>query len=384
MAQITRTKTGYRVRAAGVWRERPDGSRYRDRKVIASHIPTLREAKAIAAKETSPDYIAPHQLTCRDLRESYVQSKIDAGKSRSHTRDLESTLRVWWSAIDHISLQQLAPDHIEDIKRALVSKRLRRGGELVGLSHRQQVKVFTATKAALTWAVRQRRITWNPADACDPPAPPTFDADAPSEDIRYWEPETSAAFQTFAAPEGASDDEEFMLRTAVCLNLHLGLRPGELAALRWSDRAGNAVRIRRSNSMVGGLAETELKDVKTRHGRRDVGMSSTADKLWKALQARQRVVGLDGYVFSPAGPIHPQRIIDCFERLRDDFLASNPEAQRIVFYDTRHTAITGWVRAGIAPEMVHKMAGHGSYGFTISRYFRPTRTDAEEAAAKLG
>ena len=70
--------------------------------------------------------------------------------------------------------------------------------------------------------------------------------------------------------------------------------------------------------------------------------------------------------------------------MRDAFLATHPDVDRITFYGTRHSAITRWVRVGISAEMVHKMAGHSSYGFTVKRYFRPTRTDAEEAARKLG
>jgi integrase len=374
------------ARAENGWRTREDGTRWRDRPVLGP-FPTKAKARQAlqdhAAKLRSPDYIAPHALTCGEWRESYVRSKVDAGKARSYTRDLESTLRVWWSEFDSVPLQELQDSHLEDMKRRLAAKRVQRGAETVGLSHRQRQKVWNATAACLRSAVRRKKIAWNPADACDPPAAPAFDPDA-SEDLREWEPAVVEAFTDYVSPADATTDDEFAMRTAVCLNFELGLRPGELAALRWADRTGDAVRIRRSNSMVGGLGETDLKDVKTGHGRRDVGMSARAVSLWNGLQARQRVVGLDGFLFSPTGPCHPQRIIDCFEQLRDGFLANNPGVDRITFYGTRHSAISRWVRKGVSPEMVHKMAGHGSYGFTIKRYFRPTRTDAEEAARKLG
>jgi integrase len=374
------------ARAENGWRTREDGSRRRERPVLGP-FPTKAKARQAlqdhAAKLRSPDYIAPHRLTCGEWAREYVQGKVDVGKARSYVVDLEGTLRVWWAGFADVALQELQDTHLEDMKRGLAAKRVHRGGKLVPLSHRQQQKVWNATVACLRAAVRKKKISWNPADACDPPAAPVFDPDA-EEDRREWEPEIVEAFTAFASPTDAVSDDEFAMRTAVCLNFELGLRPGELAALRWADRTGDAIRIRRSNSMVGGRGETDLKDVKTGHGRRDVGMSPRAVSLWNGLQARQRVVGLDGFCFSPVGPAAPVRIIHCFERLRDEFLAQNPGVDRITFYGTRHSAISRWVRKGISPEMVHKMAGHGSYGFTVKRYFRPTRTDAEEAARKLG
>jgi integrase len=381
MAQITKTKTGYRVRAAGVWRERPDGTRYRDRKVIASGIPTLREAKAIAAKETSPDYVPPHAMTCADQRAAYVQAKTDAGRSVAHTRNIESELRNWWHAFDHVPLQGLAPEHLEDMKRALQAKRVRRHGEMVPLSHNQQSKVWKTTVACLSHAVRTRKITWNPADACDPPAAPSRpDAD----ELAWWEPATVAEFLALADPEKANDDVEHMLRTAVCLNFSLGLRPGELAALRWSDRVSGVVKIRRSRSMVGGRKDIVEKAPKTKNGRRDVAVSVVADRLMRCLQSRQVVTSIDGYCFSIDGdPVHPANIIDCFQRLQREFLADRPGLRRLTFYGSRHSAITGWIRAGIDTPTVSRMAGHSSFAFTVDHYREVLESDLTDAAAKM-
>lgn len=68
-------------------------------------------------------------------------------------------------------------------------------GRLSTRSLRTQRKVWTQTVDLLNDAVRHRKISWNPATACDAPA-----GRMPhEEDARHWwEPETVSAFLAFA------------------------------------------------------------------------------------------------------------------------------------------------------------------------------------------
>ena len=284
MAQITKSATGYTVRSSGVWREREDGTRYRDRPIIASGLKTKREAQAAAAthetKLRSPDSIAPHELTCRQWREDFILRR-SRKVEQSTSRDYESSLRTWWACFDDVPLQRLQPEHLEAMKTAMETK---------GISHRTRSKVWGITTDALADAVHKRKISWNPATACD--RPHKTDAEKRHKEgpkLSWWEPSTVADFMAFAAPDDAVDDLDHMLRTAVCLNFALGLRPGELAGLKWTDREGSVVHVQRSRSRAGW--DVIEKSTKTANGLRDVPLSPTADSLWRALQARQRVVG---------------------------------------------------------------------------------------------
>jgi integrase len=268
------------------------------------------------------------------------------------------------------------------MRTELERKRIRRGGKLVPLTDHQKHKVWMATKAALAYAVRKRRISHNPIEDCDPPAKTdTFTED---DALVWWEPEVVAEFVAFARPDESHDDVEFMLRTGACLNFHLALRPGELGGLQWSDRDGGIIKIRRSRSMIGGRAEVELKAPKTKQGRREVVLSPTAASLWTALRERQVVVGMDGFVFAIDGEVvHPQRIIDRFQDLQREFLATRPHLRRLRFYDTRHCGITRWIKAGVDIAQVSRMAGHRSVAFSIDRYREVLPSDLAETAAKL-
>jgi integrase len=173
------------------------------------------------------------------------------------------------------------------------------------------------------------------------------------------------------------------LRTGIALNFHLGLRPGELAGLRWTDRVGGVAKIRRTRSMAG--RKVVEGEPKTTNGRRDVPLSPAADALWKALQARQRVVGLDGYLFAIDGePIHPEKFSELFAKLQDEFLVERPALKKLRFYDTRHMAITLWLRAGIDLRLVSRMAGHSSMYFTADTYSEVLDSDLSNAAEKMG
>lgn len=171
---------------------------------------------------------------------------------------------------------------------------------------------------------------------------------------------------------------------ATCLEASLS-SPRSRSPLKWSDRAGNMLKVRRARSMVGGRRDIAVQRTKTVNGRRDVGMSQAAASLWKTLQARQSVASLDGYVFTTDGePVHTGEIVKMFEQIRDTFLGEHPEVPRITFYGTRHTAITSWVAANFKPEVVHKWAGHKKYSFTIERYYKTTADEHEAAIAALG
>jgi integrase len=134
-----------------------------------------------------------------------------------------------------------------------------------------------------------------------------------------------------------------------------------------------------------GLTVIEEREPKTKHGKRAVPLSPTAEDLSRGLQARQTVVGLDGYVFAINGePVHPQDIIDCFQRLQTEFRSTRPEIRRLTFYGVRHTAITCWIKAGIDTATVSKMVGHASYAFTVDHYKEVLNSDLTDAAAKMG
>jgi integrase len=366
MASIQKVKTGYRVREAGTWRTRDDGSRYRDRRVIGI-FPTKREAIAAAAahetKLRSPGHVARHEMTCGQWADLWLKRHRDQVRESTWV-GYESVARIWWAPFADVALQQLQPSHLE----TLVDK-------LRARSPRTARKVWSQTVDMLTDAMRKQMIDWNPATAVDGPVVPK----KIEEGHGWWEPATVTEFLAFADPSNAVDETDRVLRSAICFNFHAGLRPGELAGLKWSDRAGSVIRIRRSRSYAG---RTVVEGPpKTANGHRDVAVSDAADRLWRS--ARQVVTSIDGYVFAVDGvPVESEAISQRFSTLQDTFLADH-EVRRLRFYDTRHVAITMWLKAGIDTATVSRMAGHSSFAFTVDTYREVLPSDLTDAAAKM-
>lgn len=371
MASITKVSSGYRVREAGVWRERPDGGLYRDRKVVGTFA-TKREALAAAAAHETrlrdPGHVSPHELTAGEWRRDWMERRAKKVEV-STARDYQSVLDSWWGGtsgswgtwegIDHLRLQSVGPEHLIALQDAMLTK---------GITYRTRKKVWGVTSDVLADARRKRRISWDPSGACDPP---NRDEERKTETTgEWWEPGTVAAFLAYASPDGAAGDEDFVLRSGIALAFHLGTRPGETAALRWSDRRdGDVIHISRSRSLAGW--QVVEKAPKTENGVRDIPLTPAASGVWTALREQQRVVPLDGFLLSVDGvPIHPAKLSAAFQTLQEGFRERHPEARRLKFYDVRHVALSSMLRAGVDLRIVSRLAGHSSYSFTWGRVWR--------------
>lgn len=173
-----------------------------------------------------------------------------------------------------------------------------------------------------------------------------------------------------------------MLRTMVSLASHLGTRPGETAALRWSDRRGDVIHISRSRSLSGW--QVVEKAPKTENGIRDIPVTSAVASLWTGLRDRQTVTPLDGYLMSVDGEVlHPAKLSEAFRDLQETFLPSHPDARKLKFYDVRHVGLSAMLRAGVPLHTVSRLAGHSDQHFTFNVYGEIVPEDLSDAGEKM-
>lgn len=171
------------------------------------------------------------------------------------------------------------------------------------------------------------------------------------------------------------------LRALYVLAVTVGMRQGELLALRWADvnlAAGTlAVKSTAARDWDGRVT---IQAPKTASGFRSFAVPRVA---LDALAATPR--SLDGLVFA-----HPRRggIMAGPNMSRDYFRPTLAAAglPPMPFHDLRHTAATHMLRAQVPAHVVSRILGHSSVAVTLKLYGHATdemRLDAADAVDRL-
>ena len=174
----------------------------------------------------------------------------------------------------------------------------------------------------------------------------------------------------------------------ILLGATIGLRRGEMAALRWDDVdfAKNTVTI--STNRVHAKNRVVEKAPKTQAGNRTITVGAdvmTALREAKALydDCVATTPGFKdlGYVLwneKTGGPYHPDSLTQKWER----FVAKNG-LPPIRLHDLRHSNATALIAAGVNAKVVQHRLGHSDISVTLNTYTHVLPSMDEDAASKL-
>ena len=193
-----------------------------------------------------------------------------------------------------------------------------------------------------------------------------------------------------------SDEVDKLIKTAtntnmelpVMLALTLGLRRGELIALRWEnvDMENNIIHI--CENRVDGLnGKVVTKLPKSEAGIRDIPISSSLKKLLKKYKVeflkkklKYNLGEKEDYVISQndGKPYKPYSFTKKFRT----FLEKNC-LRHIRLHDLRHTNASIMLQQGISPKVAQQRLGHSDFSVTMNTYSHIMKTVENEAADKL-
>jgi integrase len=176
----------------------------------------------------------------------------------------------------------------------------------------------------------------------------------------------------------------------IALDLHTGLRMGELLGLRWRDcdLDNGRLSIQQTAYQVRG-GGTAFGPTKTHRSRRPITLAADfvhALRAHRAAQTERRLVAGPAWrgdldlVFDDGigGPLSPDRLRAGFQRvLREAGLPT------IRFHDLRHTMATLMLAAGEHPKVVSERLGHASVMLTLDTYSHVLPGLQEAAAERL-
>ena len=314
------------------------------------------EQGGFASKETTGDYLA------RWIGGRAV-AKLRPATLRGYRQHVES---YWTPMLGIVPLARLSPKQVERAMDDMIGR---------GLSPQTVVHARATLRRALHDAQRDGLLVRNAASLARPP-------EVEKRDVR-----------AMTAPEArrlleATCDTEFGPLFAVALGT--GVRLGELLALRWADvdlGAGTiAVRHALARQLDGSYG---IGKPKTKRSERTIAISAIARDGLTLVQERQDAAreaagtvwqDQDALVFTDivGRPVSPTRVSVAFRRAADRLGLAG-----VRFHDTRHTAASLMLKAGVPLKFVSEALGHSTIVVTADVYGHLDEEMRREAAAGL-
>jgi integrase len=253
-------------------------------------------------------------------------------------------------ALGRLKLSKLTPAHVQGLYRDKLDS---------GLSSATVQKIHTVLHKALAQALKWNMMARNAADAVKAPRP------APAE-MHPLSPDE--ARKLIEAVRGNK------LEALYVLEVHTGMRQGELLALRWEDVDLNegVIRIRRTLTRSGG--RIALGEPKTKGSRRPVHLTSAAvEALRSHLEWQLEEIERLGDLYRDNGLVFTSQVgtlINPTNLRRRSFapLLERAGLPQIRFHDLRHTCATLLLTRNVHPKYVQELLGHATVAITLDTY----------------
>ncbi len=290
-----------------------------------------------------------------------------------------STVDLYEGAVNHYlvpalggrRVSSLAPGDISALVTQMLTARSPAGRD--GLSPRTAQIAVGAMKAATAWAMRNGLVARDPLVGVQRPR-------IDHVPMRIWTAEQARTFLVSVRGE--------RLEVVWALFLTRGPRRGEVAGMRWEDVDLDARtwQVSRTRVVVNGKVIDSTP--KTAAGRRSIPLDERLVALLRSHRARQAAEKLAaGEVYEDRGyivadelghPYYPDSLSTWFDHKHRAL-----GLPRIRLHDTRHTAASLMLAAGVPVKVVSEMLGHSSPTITLSIYAHVLPGMAEEAGAAL-
>lgn len=338
------------------------------------------EVDRIRGELVTGTYVLPSEMTVAQLLDAWLKRK-EGDLEKSTLRGYRNALCHVYAYLGHMKVQALTEDHVLSMVAWLLVAARRRGGKVgTGIRPSTAQGVLGRLKEALAWAVIRKYVHANVAQYVQVPS-------------RAWKEDRRNNKR--AAPWNVVEVRDFLLgiredRLFGPLMLSLmGLRPAEVAGLRWSDidLDGGTLAIDITRTMIGN-AEVLEKDTKTEAGARALPLPEPVRQSLLAFKALQEIEQMSmGSYYEASGYMFVDHIGQPLttRHLREHSysLMRELELRKVRLYDARHSCLTFLAVNGVPDTVLAAWAGHVSADFTKRVYVHPSPEDLRSASDHL-
>jgi integrase len=273
------------------------------------------------------------------------------------------------SIIGEVWLSELQPKHIQSVLSKMAAR-----GTSSNTRRRLYCVISTALDSAVAWGLLETN--------------PITRVERPRREVKEMHALTQDEVRRFLAVTERGFYAEYF-RTAVVT----GMRPGELAGLRWPDVDCKecTISVQRSLLWKGKFDEGwMLVPPKTERGRRQITISKSLASSLAALKRRQKRVKRaagdqyqdHGLIFADreGNPLYPDPFI---KQVFKPALKRAGLPKTIRLYDLRHTSATLLLKAGEHIKVVSERLGHSNVAITLETYAHVLPGMQRDAANKM-
>jgi integrase len=314
--------------------------------------------------------VDPSRMTVAAFLERWLNHMRSQIGARAHERYAEIARKNLMPLLGQVALLKLQSTAISQAYAAALASGRRDGRG--GLSPRTVTYMHRILRHALKDAVRWRLLAHNPTDAVDPPK------------VERRRIQVLDADGTARLIEAARETTLFI---PILLAALLGLRRGEITALRWRaidlDRAQASIEVSteqtrdhvREKSPKSGRGRTValpalvIDELRQHRLRQAEGLLRLGVRLTDDHHVIMRADGL---------PLQPRSITHEFEM----FLRARG-LPHVRFHDLRHGHATQMLASGIHPKIAQERLGHSSIAITLDLYSHVLPGMQADAAAKV-
>lgn len=325
----------------------------------------------VKSELTSGKYIANNKIVLAEWLDRWLTTYAKVTVRISTWESYESMCRVHIKpAIGNIPLQELRPEHLQNLYNEKLSNGRIKGG---GLSPKTVGYIHAVIHMALQQAVKEQLVQRNVAELVSKPKQKRYE-------ITPLTIEQLKIFLNFAV--GHRFYVPFMLE---CFT---GLRRGELLGLKWQDLDLVKKTVTVKHSLIRTRQGLIFSEPKTAKSRRTIPIPEeiiTTLKSHKAKQNEDKLLAGKAYdnkdlVFcnSLGNPIDPRNFTEQFEGL-----LKQANLPRVRFHDMRHSHATMLLMLNEHPKVVQERLGHSTIAMTLDTYSHILPGMQEKATEKV-